>query len=79
MSAARITLRTAPLAAGFFLFFYPSSSDLAELARVWTAAAATLFAGAWITWKTRYPQAGALTGLRLAYRSWFRPDAPRVP
>ena len=75
----RVFIKTTLLTSAIFIGFYPSRADMIEMGLYWLAALAVLTLGAVITWKTEYPKATAWVGLRLAYRSWFRPDAPRAP
>ena len=75
----RFILKTTLLTSALFIAYYPTSADLWEIGGHWALVLAVYLLGAVITWKTEYPKATAWVGLRLAYRSWFRPDAPRAP
>ena len=75
----RFILKTTLLTSALFIAYYPSNADLWEIGGCWGLVLAVYLLAATITWKTEYPKATAWVGLRLAYRSWFRPDAPRAP
>jgi hypothetical protein len=76
MSALRFILKTTAATAFMFIFIYEAA--MLELTLYWFLTVAMFLLGAVIEWKMKYARFPARIGLRLAYRSWYRPDAPRV-